>query len=104
MKKMDHDGHILSIIIKGYSLLYLFYFACIRFLFSTITNLTVSLVDRPGDAAAGNGFFYYLFNPILLIICIIGIALLAWRDKSWLKELVYPTIVLLLVCGSVYIL
>ncbi|WP_430612324.1 hypothetical protein [Enterococcus sp. DIV0876] len=104
MEKSYPYGKIFSIINKAYSLCYLFYFALVRFLFSTITTITISIVPYPMNAARGNGLLSSFFHPLILVGFVVVLGILAWRDKTWLTQMVYPAIVLLLVYGSLYLL
>lgn len=38
-----------------------------------------------------------LFEPTILLLIIGGLLYLAWKEKHWIRELMYPVVVLLLI-------
>lgn len=91
---------------KGYSLVLLFYFAFTRFLFFQFSPFSISTSSSTSEVAlpAGTnayGWLSFVFGPAGLLLIIMSLGYLAWKEKHWVSDLIYPVVVLsLIVIGS----
>jgi hypothetical protein len=85
---------------KMYSLLFLIYYTMnrIRIFSYSIFRIGTSTNEGPWPAGSNSyGWLTWVFGPIGLLGVVLGLACLAWKEKRWLGDLVYPLVVLLLV-------
>lgn len=91
---------------KGYSLVLLFYFAFTRFLFFQFSPFSISTSTSEVALPAGTnayGWLSFVFGPAGLLLIIISLGYLAWKEKHWLSDLIYPVVVLSLIVIGIFL-
>ncbi|MGH1804621.1 hypothetical protein [Enterococcus gallinarum] len=83
---------------KGYSLVFLSCYVFSRFILFRFSSFRLSTVsDQLTTRTYSSNLIGLLFEPTILLLIIGGLLYLAWKEKHWIKELMYPVVVLLLI-------
>jgi hypothetical protein len=105
MKKIPYS-RVLRWFVKGYSLVFLFIYSVNRFLFFQFSNVVISTNTSAVSWPASTntfGWMSFVFSPIGLFLVTISLCLLAWKEKRWISDLIYPFVVLLLVIIGIFL-
>ena len=83
---------------KGYSLVLLSCYVFSRFILFRFSSFRLSTGgDQLTTRTYSGNLIGLLFEPTILLLIIGGLLYLAWKEKHWIRELMYPVVVLLLI-------
>lgn len=83
---------------KGYSLVFLSCYVFSRFILFRFSSFRLSTgSDQLTTRTYSSNLIGLLFEPTILLLIIGGLLYLVWKEKHWIRELMYPVVVLLLI-------